>query len=385
MQLLVAYISSIRVASRRMRPNLFWRTLEPAAFRVLPRFSGSAIRATGQPFTRPGMLKPHVGGHRYGWTHYGVMIPDLPEPHRYFSTMVIAGLPGATALDNDHAVTTTPRDTVTVSVSTAAPGAAFFRAYSMAEECRLEPDGSLLDFGGDVIIEGGYPNFRVTVRRDGFTADLRLRANGQVAWFARIPAYDHLSLFVEYEGWVANGGERTEVSGVGTFEYAACVGLHGLVDRPFGAAAKVPLDFFSYQVIGIDDRTHLLLADVHVSGKPLVTMAYHRSAGRPTWVSHTGVRFEVTEYAAETTADPYGNRMRLPVRFTWTAGDDLIVHGTVDSPPRFGVGRGYILGYRCHGNFQGREFDSRGYMEYIDNEQANRAAPDYLTGLPTPH
>ena len=21
---------------------------------------------------------------RFGWTHYGVMIPDLPEPHRFF-------------------------------------------------------------------------------------------------------------------------------------------------------------------------------------------------------------------------------------------------------------------------------------------------------------
>ncbi|MFI1918148.1 DUF6670 family protein [Nocardia sp. NPDC020380] len=144
-----------------MRPNLLWRTAKPAIFRILPWFSGLAIRATGQPFTRPGMLKPHVGGHRYGWTHYGVMIPNLPEPHWYFSTMVIAGLPGATALDNDDAVTTSPRDTVTVSVSTAAPGAAFYRAYSMTEQCRLAADGSLLDFGGDVVIEGTYPEFRV--------------------------------------------------------------------------------------------------------------------------------------------------------------------------------------------------------------------------------
>lgn len=368
-----------------MRPNLLWRTVEPAIFRAMPWLSGPAIRATGQPFTRPDMLKPHVGGQRYGWTHYGVMIPDLPEPHRYFSTMVIAGLPGATAFDNDHAVTTSPRDTVTVSVSTAAPGAAFYQAYSMAEQCRLAPDGSLLDFGGDVVIEGTYPDFRVTVRTEGFTADLRLHATGQVAWFARVPAYDHLSLFVEYQGWVATGDERTEVSGVGTFEYAACLGLHGLLDRPFGAAAKAPIDFFSYHVVSIDDRTHLLLADVHASGKPLVTMAYHRSNGGPTWVSHRDVRFEVTEYAAETTTDLYGNEMRLPVQFTWTAGKDLVVHGTVDSPPRFGVGRGYILGYRCQGKFQGREFDSRGYMEYIDNEPANRAAPDFRTESALPH
>lgn len=300
--------------------------------------------------------------------------------------MVIAGLPGATALDNDHAVTTSPRDTVTVSVSTAAPEAAFYRAYSMTEQCRLRPDGQLLDFNSDVVIEGSYPEFQVRVRNGSLTADLWLHATGQVAWFARIPvAYDHLSLCVEYDGRVAVDGERTEVSGVGTFEYAACVGLHGLIDRPLDAAAKAPIDFFTYQVIGIDERSHLLLADVHVTGEPMLTAAYHRTVGQPTWVTHTDVRFEVTEYAAETTTDPYGNTMRLPVRFTWTAGADLLVHGIVDSPPRFGVGRGYILGYRCHGNFQGREFDSRGYMEYIDNELANRSAPDFLAKFATPH
>lgn len=83
-----------------------------------------------------------------------------------------------------------------------------------------------------------YPDFRVKVHADGFTADLRLHATGQVAWFARTSVYDHLSLCVEYDGWIAVGGERTEVSGVGTFEYAACVGLHGLVDRPLRASIK---------------------------------------------------------------------------------------------------------------------------------------------------
>lgn len=327
------------------------------------------------------MLKPHVGGHRYGWTHYGVMIPDLPEPHRYFSTMIIAGLPGATALDNDAAVATSPRDTVTVSVSTAAPGAAMFRALSMTEQCELEPDGSPLDFGGDVVVTGTYPDIQISFASADFTAELSLSGTDQVAWFVRNPAYDHLSLLAKYDGWISVRGERTQISAIGTFEYAACAGLHGLLDRSLPRSAKVPVDFFTYQVIGIDDRSHLLLVDIHALGKPLVTMAYHRSVGGPTWVTHRGVRFEVTEYAAETTTDPYGNRMRLPVRFTWTAGRDLAVEGIVDSLPRFGVGRGYILGYQCHGHFRDQRFESRGYMEYIDTEAANRAAPDFL--IPT--
>ncbi|QIS02631.1 hypothetical protein F5X71_10145 [Nocardia brasiliensis] len=362
-----------------MRPNLFWRTVKPAIFHAMPYLSKSAIRATGRPFTRPEMLRPHVGGHRYGWTHYGVMLPDLPEPHRYFSTMVLAGLLGATAFDNDESVTTTPRDTVTVSTSTAAPDAAFYRAYSMTEQCRLEPDGSRLDFGTELSISGAYPDFRVSVRTEHLTAELRLRATGQVAWFARTPLYDHVSLLVEYDGQITAAGDTTAVSGVGTFEYAACLGPHGLLDRRFGPAAKVPVDFFTYHVVGIDARTQLLLCDVHAMGEPLATLAYHRSVGGPTWVTHDRVRFEVTEYAAEDTVDPYGKPMRLPVRFTWTAGTDLILHGVVDSPPRFGVGRGYIIGYHCHGTFQGRGFTSRGYLEYVDAAAVDRTRSSAIT------
>jgi hypothetical protein len=80
--------------------------------------TSAAVRTTGGQFDRPQVLVPHVGGHRCGWTHYGVKIPDVPEPHRGFGIMVIAGLPGATAFDNDGVVVTSPRDTVTVSAST---------------------------------------------------------------------------------------------------------------------------------------------------------------------------------------------------------------------------------------------------------------------------
>lgn len=349
-------------------PGLGWRLARPAMLALLPRLSGLAIRATQRPFTRPTMLRPHVSGRRYGWTHYGVMLPHLPEPHRYFSTMIIAGLPGATAMDNDDAVATSPRDTATVSASTAAPGSEFFRAYSMAQECDLRPDGSVLDFGGDAVISGAYPDFQVSVRQGGFHADFSLRSTGQVAWFARTPFYDHLSLCVEYEGNISVDGKTTEASGLGTFEYAACAGPHGVRDRPISASAKVPVDFFSYHVIAVDERSQLLLADVHAMGQPLVTMAYYRTAHGSTWVTHRDVRFDVTEYATDITTDPYGHPMRLPVRFTWRAGTEFRVHGTVDSPPRFGVGRGYIVGYRCEGTHRGKDFAARGYMEYIDTK-----------------
>jgi hypothetical protein len=78
--------------------------------------------------------------------------------------MVIAGLPGATAFDVDEAVVSSPRDTVLVSASRSAQGAAHYGAYSMTRDRDLRQDGSLLDFGGEVVISGHYPEFRAEVR-----------------------------------------------------------------------------------------------------------------------------------------------------------------------------------------------------------------------------
>jgi hypothetical protein len=93
-------------------------------------------------------------------------------------------------------------------------------------------------------------------------------------------------------------------------------------------------------------------------------MASFRSRVDDTWVTHAGVRFEVTEYAAEPVTDPW----------------DVTVYGTVDSPPRFGVGLGYIIGYSCEGDYRGRTFASRGYMAYVDRESVDRARPGFPTG-----
>src|SRR4051812_6682000 len=52
------------------------------------------------------MLPP--SGRRRSWVHYGVMMPNLPEPHRFFNVMSIVGTPGVALFANDELVTTTP-------------------------------------------------------------------------------------------------------------------------------------------------------------------------------------------------------------------------------------------------------------------------------------
>src|SRR5690606_35529055 len=74
-------------------------------------FDGAEDRM-GRPFTEPDILVPHTRSRRVGWTHYGLMIPDLPEPHRYLTIMSLIGGTGSLAFDHDHALVASPRPRV---------------------------------------------------------------------------------------------------------------------------------------------------------------------------------------------------------------------------------------------------------------------------------
>ena len=47
-------------------------------------------------------LSPHTEFRRYGSTHYGVMIPDLPEPYRYLSWASVLGYVGFPITDSEY-------------------------------------------------------------------------------------------------------------------------------------------------------------------------------------------------------------------------------------------------------------------------------------------
>ena len=101
-------------------------SLTVGALRRALQLLDRADTSQGEAFSRPAMMIPHVDSRRYGWTHYGVMIPDLPAPHRFFSIMSIVGTPGALAFDTDHALKDAPRRNATVVSGTAATHPAHF-------------------------------------------------------------------------------------------------------------------------------------------------------------------------------------------------------------------------------------------------------------------
>lgn len=324
----------------------------------------------GQPFDEPGIMLPHVRSRRFGWTHYGVMIPDLPEPHRFFSCMSLIGATGSLAFDNDHALADVPRRNASVVVGTAASHPAHFGNYSTTGDFISRPDGSLLRFGDELTITGGYPAYELTGRFGGMEVHLRLTNTDKVTWFVRNPVYKHLSLLTEYRGrFVAPSGQVSDVEGLCAFEYGACPSPYQLRSTPLPTALKAPLDYFVYQIINLGPDEQVLLSHHCIGGRTFIATALHRS--RRDYGTDLGhAEFRVLEYRDVPQQTPYGIPMRLPAvtRFTVRSGGAVVLDVTaeMDTTFTFGLGSGFVTGFRHETTWRGAQISGRGYMEYID-------------------
>lgn len=333
----------------------------------------TAEKSSRQPFTEPSIMVPHVssraGSKRFGWTHYGVMIPDLPEPHRFFSAMSLIGATGSLAFDNDHALADQPRRNASVVVGTAASYPAHFGNYSTDRDFVSTPDGSLLRFGEELTISGRYPEYRLAGRFGGVEADLELTNTDKVTWFVRNPVYKHLSLLTEYRGRFSTASGSSDVAGLCAFEYGACPSPYQLRTSPLPPALKAPLDLFVYQIINLGPDDQVLLSHHCIGGKPFITTALHR--GRHTYGRSLGrAEFHVEKYRQTPEETPYGIAMRVPAVTRFTVRDEtgvvLDVRAELDTAYTFGLGSGFVTGFRHESTWRGEEITGRGYQEYID-------------------
>ncbi|MEQ9010551.1 DUF6670 family protein [Algiphilus sp.] len=350
-----------------MSTPLVKRLLEAA-----PNLLNKTHRLSCKPFD-PNTPIPPPSGRRRSWVHYGVMIPDLPAPHRMFNLLSIVGTPGATVFDNDYAVTTTPQDTAYLLSTTASMASGSFRAYSIAEECDFATDGSRLRFGEELLIEGQYPNWSLQRHSDELRVELSIVATRCVSHFAKVLGlYTHWSLLSRYAGVIEQAGESQSVSGLCTFEYAAGVGRYSVPGASFPAKAKIPINYFTYQVINLDARTQLLLVCVlGPSDVPIQRAAYLRSLDDDGAVYTRNVRFTVDAFLPEAAETPDGHRMRLPHRFRWYGETDsgeplLSLECTVQGDFHYGLGAGYASWFLFDGRCQGRAVSGQGYLEFID-------------------
>lgn len=341
--------------------------------RVLPLLD-RRLTASVQPFTQAAQMRPELDSRRWAWTHYGFFVADLPEPYRYVNTMTLIGTTGTVIFDNGVVAAADARDNTTVFSSTAAGNHHHYRAYDARNECRFAADGSSLRWGEDLQVHADHPRYRVRGSYGTFGVELEFDAAEQVSYFVKTPIYDHFSLLAPYSGTLEDGTARIPVSGIGTVEYARCISPQALTSRPLPAAARLPVDFFTYQIIVLPDGTQLLLTDVRASGASACRLAQVRSTDRPA-VVHTDTHFAVLEYG-EPEVDPMGRAMRVPRRFRWTIRDRDreigSITGTVDAPLRFGHGRGYSGAYSYDGSWCGNHVKGSAYLEWVDCERRDR-------------
>jgi hypothetical protein len=326
-------------------------------------------RVNGQPFDPATPMTPPAGRLR-NWAHYGLMVPDLPEPHRSFGVMSILGTPGVRIFANDHAITTTPADTAYTVSATASMDSGQFLVHRIARDCEFRPDGSHLRFGTELVIDGVYPHFTVRRSHPDVAIELEIDATDKVAHFANIPGlYRHWSLLAQYRGHIDYRHHRDEVEGLCTFEYATGVGVHSVKSN---TRLKLPAKFFTYHVLNLDDMTQALFVQVlGPAGFPLQKAVYIRSLDDYGSVYTRGFEFRIPEYEPEPRRTPDGRRMRLPRTVAWRVldddGQDLIaIHGTAGGDYTYGLGAGYVGSYEYTGTYRGRDIAGRAYIEYID-------------------
>lgn len=70
----------------------------------------------------------------------------------------------------------------------------------------------------------------------------------------------------------------TSVEGLGTFEYCRAMAPQNLFASPLPPRLKLPSDYFTYQILQLDDVTQVLLTEVQARGQSACLMAHLRTA-----------------------------------------------------------------------------------------------------------
>lgn len=316
--------------------------------------------SNGIPFSTD--LETHTPQGKYTCVHYGVMIPDLPAPFNFLNLLTVVGQPKVRIFRNQHLIKTTAIDTANVLIGTAIGTKEHFNGYSVKNDCALVSNGSSLKFGDDLLLEGKYPNFYAKREGHDFNFELNIRATDKIANFAHLTfdLYNHWSLLCEYDGYLEFKGEKTQVKGLCTYEYARAVDI------------DLHMNYFTYHILNIDEKTQVLLVEV-IGPLNLVLQrrVYVRSVDDHGAVYTKDFKFNVTEYESQRIITPNGLSMRLPKTFNWSVNDDqgqplMNIEGVSNGDFQYGMAGGYAGSYQYKGSFKGKAIGGTGYIEYLD-------------------
>jgi hypothetical protein len=352
------------------KPSFFSKFMGKTLLNLKPLLD-SADENSVIPFQDDAIIRPRLNEKYYSWTHYGIFIPNLPEPHRYLNIMIFLGTPSALAFDHDQLIAKkkSPRRTATFFSSTAATQDSFLKAYDFDDECQITENGDFIQLGDDLTISGKLPDIHVKGKYLGINFDFKLDVTRHVSWFLKNPIYDHLSLLSKITGTLFDSQHSYEINDLCTYEYARSVGIHSLYRELVPRQHKIPLDFFTYQIINIDSNTQILLTKADILGKAAAYTVHVRYLGQPAEV-YTEVDFNVLNYSDYPQISPLGEMMKIPKQFQWIARDKnkeiINIIAECDAPFQYGHGRGYATSYRYQGTLKSDPIKGLGYMEYVN-------------------
>ncbi len=313
----------------------------------------------------------HIFHSHYASTHYGVMIPDLPEPYRYLSFAAVIGDVGAPITKVSKKVTPfAQEDTATLVHGTALSHAdEAYRIYSIKDQIKFQQSPFRVDFNDDASLYEENGEYRLVSNLDDLKVDLTLTPTDALTWFAHSSIYQHFSILMRYSGSITQQGKTVQVSGLCTLEHWKAITVSMLPKSLLTSHVNVPLTSFSYQVINLDAESQLVLAFVGALGQPAYTAISYRHIDG-TSIQYEQALFEVVALKTESLMTPDGHAMEVPQSFRWVAHHEgekvLDILAVVDTPYCYGLAAGYVTSYQWTGEFKGQKAEGRGYLEFID-------------------
>ena len=133
------------------------------------------------------------------------MVPNLPEPFRFFDAIVILGTAHAPVFGKRSLAAGAPDDSAWVLTGSAVTPNGF-EQYSITDQCDLSDDGTHLRFDDHLVINRTVSQITVSASRPEARVELTLNPTSAVSHFAHIPGvYDHWSVLCQAEGTFTAG------------------------------------------------------------------------------------------------------------------------------------------------------------------------------------
>ena len=313
----------------------------------------------------------HTFSKKFASTHYGVMIPDLPEPLRYLSFAAVIGDVGAKITRTSPKLTQyVPVDTATLVHSTALTEQNDgLHIYSVDQDLSFQQSPFRANFSDDAALYEEDGVYRLESHFDNLQVDLTLTPTEAITWFAYGTWYQHFSLLMHYQGVITQDNEKYVVQGLCTLEHWKAISTSLFYKKVLPEKLALPLDTFSYQVINLNASEQLVLAYVGIAGEPAYTaVSYRHTDG--TSIQYEHAQFEVLALKTDTLLTPDGYVMEVPQSFRWLVTHQgkqvLDLLAVVDTPYCYGLAAGYVGSYQWSGEFEQEKMMGRGYLEYID-------------------